>query len=332
MVIKVLRVRNFKSVKDLELSCRRINVFIGEPDTGKSNILEVIGLLSHVRFGLGKIKDFVRMDYMSDIFYNKQTGSEISIEVDNKVLKVRREGNLFRGEFVGEKRGKTQVFLYSSKGESRSAISISTEAREFFELFKFYRFGVREEFPGGFEPFLLPPDGGNLTTLIIGSGELQEVFGDVLSEFGYELVVREFEKKIEVQKRIREGILVSLPLFMVSESVYRLLFHLAAILTNRGSVIAFEEPEIHTHPYYTKYLAERIASDRNNQYFISTHTPYMLVPLIEKTSIRGLAVNVTYVDEGQTKVYTLSDEDLEKLLDLKFDALLNLDRFLRGLR
>lgn len=332
MVIRVLRVRNFKSVRDLVLSCRRINVFIGEPDTGKSNILEVIGLLSHVRFGLGKIKDFVRMDYMSDIFYNKQTGSEISIEVDNKVLKVRREGDLFRGEFVGEKRGKTQVFLYSSKGESRSAISISTEAKEFFELFKFYRFGVREEFPGGFEPFLLPPDGGNLTTLIISSERLQEVFGDVLSGFGYELVVREFERKIEVQKRIREGILVSLPLFMVSESVYRLLFHLAAILTNRNSVIAFEEPEIHTHPYYTKYLAEKIASDRNNQYFISTHTPYMLVPLIEKTSIRDLAVNVTYVGEGRTKVYTLSDEDLEKLLDLEFDALLNLDKFLKGLR
>ncbi len=112
MVIRVLRVRNFKSVRDLVLSCRRINVFIGEPDAGKSNILEVIGLLSHVRFGLGKIKDFVRMDYMSDIFYNKQTGSEISIEVDNKVLKVRREGDLFRGEFVGEKRGKDPRFRF----------------------------------------------------------------------------------------------------------------------------------------------------------------------------------------------------------------------------
>ena len=309
-------------------------MFIGKPDTGKSNILEAIGLLSHVRFGLGKIKDFVRMDYMSDIFYNKQTINEVNIEVDKRSLKIYREQDYFRGTYVGEKGELEHLFLYTSKGEWKREFlrPLKPEVKEFFELFKFYRFRVREEFPGGFEPFLLPPEGGNLTTLIISSERLQEVFGDVLSEFGYELVVREFERKIEVQKRIREGILVSLPLFMVSESVYRLLFHLAAILTNRGSVIAFEEPEIHTHPCYTKYLAERIANDRSNQYFISTHTPYMLVPLIEKTSIRDLAVNVTYVDEGQTKVYTLSDEDLEKLLDLEFDALLNLDKFLKGLR
>lgn len=29
----------------------RVNVFIGEPNIGKSNILEVIGLLSHVVYG-----------------------------------------------------------------------------------------------------------------------------------------------------------------------------------------------------------------------------------------------------------------------------------------
>jgi AAA15 family ATPase/GTPase len=38
MEIKNLEIKNFKSVKHLKLDCKRINLFIGEPNTGKSNI------------------------------------------------------------------------------------------------------------------------------------------------------------------------------------------------------------------------------------------------------------------------------------------------------
>ena len=38
-------IKNFKSIKDLHLNCKRVNVFIGKPNVGKSNILEGLGLL-----------------------------------------------------------------------------------------------------------------------------------------------------------------------------------------------------------------------------------------------------------------------------------------------
>ena len=47
-MIETLEITNFKSVKHLKLPCKRFNVFIGEPNTGKSNILEALGLLSFV--------------------------------------------------------------------------------------------------------------------------------------------------------------------------------------------------------------------------------------------------------------------------------------------
>ncbi len=47
-MIETLEISNFKSVKHLKLPCKRFNVFIGEPNTGKSNILEALGLLSFV--------------------------------------------------------------------------------------------------------------------------------------------------------------------------------------------------------------------------------------------------------------------------------------------
>ncbi len=45
-MIEKLSIKNFKSIKDLAIDCRRVNLFIGEPNTGKSNILEALGLLS----------------------------------------------------------------------------------------------------------------------------------------------------------------------------------------------------------------------------------------------------------------------------------------------
>jgi len=46
-MIKRLEIKNFKSIKQLELDCKRVNIFIGGPNSGKSNILEGIGILSH---------------------------------------------------------------------------------------------------------------------------------------------------------------------------------------------------------------------------------------------------------------------------------------------
>ncbi|MDW8041127.1 MAG: AAA family ATPase, partial [Nitrososphaerota archaeon] len=69
-MIKNLEIFNFKSVKHLKLECKRINLFIGEPNTGKSNILEVIGLLSYMYYG-GDVRRFCRFENMTDLFYDR---------------------------------------------------------------------------------------------------------------------------------------------------------------------------------------------------------------------------------------------------------------------
>ncbi len=37
-MIETLEIHNFKSIKDLTLPCKRFNVFVGEPNTGKSKV------------------------------------------------------------------------------------------------------------------------------------------------------------------------------------------------------------------------------------------------------------------------------------------------------
>ncbi|MFN3762347.1 MAG: AAA family ATPase, partial [Anaerolineae bacterium] len=65
-MIQTLEIHNFKSIRHLVLDCRRVNVFIGEPNTGKSNILEAVGVFS-VPF-TGCFRDFIRMENMADVF------------------------------------------------------------------------------------------------------------------------------------------------------------------------------------------------------------------------------------------------------------------------
>ena len=43
-MINQVNIKNFKSIKDLTMSCKKLNVFIGEPNSGKSNIIEALSL------------------------------------------------------------------------------------------------------------------------------------------------------------------------------------------------------------------------------------------------------------------------------------------------
>ena len=45
-MIASVAIQRFKSIRSLTLACRKINVFIGPPDTGKTNILESLLLVS----------------------------------------------------------------------------------------------------------------------------------------------------------------------------------------------------------------------------------------------------------------------------------------------
>ena len=50
-MIEQLSIKNFKSIKDLKIPCKKLNVFIGEPNSGKSNIIEALALQSQNSLG-----------------------------------------------------------------------------------------------------------------------------------------------------------------------------------------------------------------------------------------------------------------------------------------
>jgi AAA15 family ATPase/GTPase len=318
-MIKNLNIQNFKSIKHLHLDCKKINIFIGKPNTGKSNLLESIGLFSAM---YGRIGDFVRFgDNLANIFSDGELSENILVTADDYSYEINFSNERFRGK-AGDKEKKIFHFEFdygynlggSSGGSGNSP-------------FKFYRFVLPEEFKRQEYSFLLPPNGENLLFVIQTNRALRKLVSDIFSEYGLKVVLKPQDKKIEIQKE-KEDVVISHPLSLVSDTLLRVVFHLAAIETNKDSIIIFEEPEAHAFPYYTKFLSETIALDETNQYFVSTHNPYFLLSVLEKAPKDEIRIFITNFQEYQTKVRPISVKEMPEVLDLGESIFFNLDRFL----
>lgn len=322
-MIKTLEVKNFKSIKDLRLDCRKVNVFIGKPNTGKSNILESIGIFSFP-YASGSLRSLVRFESMIDLFYDHDLAEKIQIIADDMFCQIHYENLKFFGQ-AKKANEPSQLFGFEFDYTGRGSPSFSQIPS--LIPFKFYRFGVQIEFPRREPGSLLPPGGENLLQTLLVNKALRKFVSDILIEYGLRIVLKPLENKIEVQKQV-EDIVFDFPYSLVSDTLQRIVFHLTAIETNRDATIIFEEPEAHAFPFYTKFLAERIALDRTNQYFISTHNPYFLLSILEKTPQTDIGIFITYLEGYQTKVKSLTVEDFREILDMDCSVFFNLDKFL----
>ena len=345
-MINTLEISRFKSIKSLLLNCRRINLFIGEPNTGKSNILETLGLWSFLWYGDergARAREFFRFERILNLFHDEEIHEPLEIRCDELRLNVRAVMGEFRGQltypgpdspwrpgifpgvFVD---GVRRVDVLNGdhlgvKPDGRIPESVVPR----IERVKFYRFRVRSEFPEPESAFLKPPTGDNLLSLLVANRELRSVVNHPFRSQGLRLGLRPQEGKIEVVKSIEDEIIIPYPYSLASETLQRLTFYQAAILSNQNSVLVFEEPESHSFPYHTIYLAEQIALDESgNQYFIATHNPYFLLPVLEKAKKEDVAVHIVYYEDYETKTKELAPEDLTELAEV--DVFTNLERYL----
>jgi AAA15 family ATPase/GTPase len=336
-MIKKLSIKNFKSIKALEIDCRRINLFIGEPNTGKSNILEALGLLSWRGYLNTELREYVRFQGVQNLFYDDLLDQMVEIMIENCIgastkvkferMNIKFENDDFQFESVatlsdGGQKGEKTIMDYSGKWQASSPRSELT-------FIKFYRFERQSNFPKRESSFLMPPHGSNMFAVVMGNKKLRKTLSGFFKDFGFYPVLKPQDKTFEFQKQLEDmDIAVSYPYILISDTLQRIIFHVIAIESNENSTLIFEEPESHAFPYYTGFLGERIAYDEKNQYFIATHNPYFLLSVLEKTPKDNVNVCITYFDfkNYQTKVKCLNDEEVSELM--VYDPFANLDYFI----
>ncbi len=326
--IEKVSIRNFKSIKQCEFNAKRINLFIGKPNTGKSNLLEALGIFS-LPF-IYEIKSFFRVENLMNLFYDNQISEKIEVKVDEFIWvgsskDDRVEISFFFPGFPASAREQPLIVeMGINGGIIRLSSPLPTKSP-----FKFYRFKSLTTFPRKEFDSLLPPSGENLLAILSSNNEIYQLISDLLEEYGLELVLEESESKIKIIKRSPSSKRAILhPFSLLSDTLQRVIFFLTAIESNKNSVLIFEEPEAHAFPYYTKILAEDIALDNNNQYFISTHNPYLLLSILEKAPKDDTAIFITYLDEYQTKLKELNEKEKEEILNQTKDIFFNIENFI----
>lgn len=323
-MITTLKIERFKSVRRLELSCRRVNLFIGEPNTGKSNILEALGVLSWVGSAGRSLKEFVRFDLTQNLFYDSLTDEPIQIDClgqESLALSVRFEQDRFDFAKRTGPTGWQRILSLGYGGEGGSP------ADPAFKSIKFYRFRPVPKFDSSEPGALTPPEGRNLFAVVYGSRSLREWMAELFRPYGLAVVMKPHERAIELQKH-QDGIVTACPYVMASETLQRTVFFHVAMESNQDAVLVFEEPEAHAFPYYIKQLGERIARDQSNQYFIATHNPYLLTAILEKASKDQVAVFATRYRNYATEAALLTEADLSRLLEA--DPFLGLESVLES--
>lgn len=155
--------------------------------------------------------------------------------------------------------------------------------------------------------------------------KLKANLAEIFHNYGLKMV---FDSGLQQIKAMREN---GLDMFLVpfgslADSLQRLIFYKSAIESNHNKVLCFEEPEAHTFPPYISSVVNDIIDSKTNQFFITTHSPYVLSSLLESAG-EDLAIYVVDFKDNATIVNRLSDNQLQTAYDNGIDMFFNIEVF-----
>jgi hypothetical protein len=343
-MIKELQIRNYKSVRAADLSCKRVNVFIGPPCSGKSNILQAIALLNI--FGdRNRMYDDEELNWMlgiscwADVFWGglhewhysgekerptkypvsiralRKSGETVTVKVD-EVIEIRPA---IEKDIGVEEEEYHRVECSGSTVAYVVPLSFAYEllSRTDLRRFAFYRFRLRRHddpvpvfIPVEEEVFLAPPFGYNLGLIL----NRDEALRQRIEACTYKL---ELEKQIWSGENnkvfFKCGRIEGIAFHSLPETLQRFIFYLTATYHNMEMVVAIDDLDP-IYPSFSACIARAIAANRFNQYFISTHDPFFLLCLLREVPTKELNVFGTELDGGETKVHVLTEKLEEKIL------------------
>ncbi len=237
-----INIKNFKSIRELEISPKRVNVFIGEPNTGKSNILQALALHAAGTF-LPSLREVLRFRTTADLFFDQTITSELRVEAGDRRIVVRFDGAEYRASESGGPGYAEGGFKYAEGGfnmdHSGTVTALSKTGPP--SSIRYYLFKPLTVFPNRQPGLLNPPFGDNLVAVLYTNEVLRQRVGEVFREKGFRLQLRPGENELFIAKDVKE-VLYSYPWTSVSETLQRAVFLMAVLETNSDATLLLDEP------------------------------------------------------------------------------------------
>jgi predicted ATPase len=174
------------------------------------------------------------------------------------------------------------------------------------------------------------PFGENLFEVIQNNIKIREAFSELIKPDGFKLLFDKSSKKLRLFKELGHGFIFEFSFSQIADTLQKLIFHLAACISNKDSILLFEEPEAHMFPPYISKLTSNIIYDENNnQYFIATHSPFVLNDFMEDMDKEDLSIYAIGLKDGATVIRRLSDEEITEVYQYGVDLFFNLEDYLK---
>jgi AAA15 family ATPase/GTPase len=332
-----IEIKNFKSIRDAKINdCKRVNIFIGYPNVGKSNILEALCLfcITHET----KFTDFIRVKEDPTLFFNGFINNTIEITI-NGLFQISCKYSL----------GELQIVERYLEKYSNSEITFRTPTlkENYFRNFSFSRAKAPEatvpelnfkkyEFKKGGTKKITQyssldiPFGENIFSIIQTDEQIYEEASALLKDYGLELLYDSGLQAFTIFKRTDKGIF-TVPYDLLADTLQRLIFYKTAILSNRDSVLLFEEPEAHMFPPYISKFTTAVIHDANeNQFFIETHSPFVINDFMDNLKSEELAIYIVSFkkETGETQINRMSETDMHEAYQFGYDFFMNINKFI----
>lgn len=328
VLIKNIRITNFKSLKSCTIKdCKRINLFIGKPNVGKSNILEALSIFTLPYLGESKtrsLKNLVRIENESELFYKGNYEKPAQIEMDRCLAKINYD-KVLGLDILLDLPGIFQNFKIDEY------LNLRTVKKETGKSFiKKYTFSSETTFSKGHARYLIPPYGPNLLTVIEQDEILKSEISSWFKEYGLSLVFDRASQTLKIlqsDKYSHGKDIFLVPYSSIADTLQRMIFFKTAITSNSDSVLLFEEPEAHSFPPFIAKITQEMIYKKDNQYFLATHSPFILNDLLENCR-EELAVYMVDYSRHETQVKLLSPEQLYEIYQNGVDLFTNSESFI----
>ncbi len=328
-----ISISNFKSIRNLTLDgMNRINLFIGKPNVGKSNILEAFGVfsLSYLKYNTNKkLSNFIRADYLNELFFDGNTENQIVIKNNLGEFWLSNEFEKNEKDSISSIGTKLKIKDVNAIVSIEKDLTVSVLGNDIDKNpFKYYNFKTNQKTKRINLSNLLPPSGINLMEIVENIPSLKKDLIQLFNEYNLNLVFDRASQELKVMKEQKGKEIFLIPYSSIADTLQRVIFYKTAIASNQNSVLIFEEPEAHAFPPYIVHITREIIEAKSNQFLISTHSPYILDYFLEN-AMDELSIFMVDYKNGETVANKLSNEDMEDIQRYGIDLFTNYETFLK---